>query len=340
MNSASQISTVLDKEKGSDVYGSVFLQVEGYVSDMKKSVKGIECIDSACCVNGFMGEEIFSLLTSRKFSYMTRRHSDLYKDKTIPLITQYTDQEEPIKFYYDFGPGYHASIDPQNHELSFEVGLSEIFAIRQMLMFCEKIKHVYKAGAKFFIIIDNLCAYITNDIPLQLTNNYVMQLRALIDEVKANDSISVLVESELFSLGEYLSLYQKQKNRLVSKQLSQLEVDNVTRFLGRECCINEATKRVARYKRAGTVTELLLSKLVDGVRLTQRATSETLAFRSFPGGDQRIQVGRMALTMNHKRRIVPLLVTSRNYNNYRLSELVLDGIPSQTVITVLYAAPL
>lgn len=330
---------MLNQDKLSGLNNSVSLQVEGYISEIITSIKERESIESSSCVYDFVEEKIFSLLTSRKFSYLSRKHSNLYKDKTIELIAKYTSQKEPIKFYYDLGPGYHASIDPENHELSFEVGLSELLAVRQMLIFCEKIKQIYGPGAQFIVIIDNLCAFVTNNIPLQLTNNYVMQLRALIQEVKANDLISVLVESEHFTIRDYLSLYQNEKDGWLPSQLSEREIENVTRFIGRNCCIKEATERVARYKRAGVVTELLLSKLVDGVRLTQRATSETLAFRSFPGGDQRIQAGRMALTMNSKRRIVPLLVTSRNYNNYRLSELVLNGIPSQAVVSILYAAP-
>jgi len=332
---------MLNKEKVS-VYSSdsVSLQLEDYLSEIIQSIKERDAIKHVCYANEFVDEEIFTLLTSRKFSYLSRRHSNLYKDTTIELIKKYTSQKEPVKFYFDLGPGYHASIDPKKHELSFEAGLSELLAVRQMLMFCEKIEQIYKPGARFFVVIDNLCAFVTNDIPLQFTEKYVVQLRALIKELKAQDLISVLVESEHFSLAEYLTLYQAEKDSWVPNQLSEYEIDNVTRFLGRECCVTEATKRVARYKRAGTVTELLLSKLVDGVRLTQRATSETLAFRSFPGGDQRIQAGRMALTMNAKRRIVPLLVTSRNYNNYKLSELVLNGIPSQTVVSILYAAPI
>lgn len=332
---------MLNQEKVSgSSSNAVSLQVEGYLYEIIQSIKERDEIKPVRYADESVDEEIFTLLTSRKFSYLSRRHSNVYKETTIGLIKKYTSQRKPVKFYFDLGPGYHASIDPKKHELSFEAGLSELLAVRQMLMFCEKVEHVYKPGARFVVVIDNLCAFVTNDIPLQFTKKYVVQLRALIKELKAQDLISVLVESEHFTLAEYLALYQAEKDGWVPNKLSKHEIDNVTRFLGRECCVNEAINRVARYKRAGTVTELLLSKLVDGVRLTQRATSETLAFRSFPGGDQRIQAGRMALTMNAKRRIVPLLVTSRNYNNYKLSELVLNGIPSQTVVSILYAAPI
>lgn len=331
---------MLNKEKLSSQNGIISIEVEYYVSEIIKSIKERGPIGSPCHLNDFIEEEIFSLLTSRKFSYLSRRNSNLYKDETIALISKFTDLKEPINFYYDLGPGYQASIDPQNYELSFEVGLSELFAIRQMLIFCKKIKKIYDPGAQFIVIIDNLCAFVTNDIPLQLTSNYVKQLRNLIHELKVNDLISLLVESEHITTAEYLSHYQKEKIDWFPSKLSKREIENVTRFLGRKCSIKEATKRMVSYKRAGIVTELLLAKLVDGVRLTQRATSATLAFRSFPGGDQRIQVGKMALTMNSKRRIVPLLVTSRNYNNYRLSELVLNGIPPQTVASILYAAPI
>ena len=204
-------------------------------------------------------------------------------------------------------------------DLSFETGLSELFALYQISEFTREVTEIYPNGVQFSIIIDNLCALATNDIPTDKTEHYSAELRSLIRETGTQSYINVLVESELFDESEYPRV---ELNDAVTteKTLSEEQIDNVSRFVGRRCDMPEAQARIANYVRATEVTENNLAGVVTGVRLTQRATDSTLGFRSYPGGDSRIQAGEIAITHNKKRALRPVLLTSRNivgYDQYR-----------------------
>jgi hypothetical protein len=259
--------------------------------------------------------EVFNIITGRNYSHLSRGKADKYKDDIFRHIKQDAQSGKPATFFYDLGPGYHASLYPELMELSFETGLSELFALYQISEFSREVSEVYLNGVQFYIIIDNLCALATNDIPIEKTIQYCADLRSLIEEIGAQHYIKLLVESELFEESDYPRL-KHPVSTTSNQSISEEEIDNVSRFIGRHCDMSEALARINLYGKASEVTEKNLSSVVTGVRLTQRATENTLGFRSFPGGDSRIQAGEVAITHNKKGKLCPILLTSRNISEY------------------------
>jgi hypothetical protein len=101
--------------------------------------------------------------------------------------------------------------------------------------------------------------------------------------------------------------------------------------------VQEANERIDRYRRTGIVTELLLARVVGGVRMTQRASATTLGFRPFPGGDSRTQCGHVAMGRNTHGKLRPILLTSRNVGAYELRSLTFPGLLPSLVNDVTYA---
>ena len=111
------------------------------------------------------------------------------------------------------------------------------------------------------------------------------------------------------------------------------------RFLGRSCDLAEAGERIERYRRSGIVTEMLLERVVRGVRMTQRATGATLGFRPFSGGDQRTQCGEVALTRRSKGGLKPVLLTSRNIDGYECANVGSPEVLPPSVPRLCWAEP-
>jgi hypothetical protein len=223
---------------------------------------------------------------------------------------------EPVSFWYDVGPGYHASLRPGEVDLSFDIGLAELLILFQIASFCHRVAELYPPGARFSLVVDNLCALRTNDIPVARTEEYCLRFRGLIRELELDDRVGMTVESEEFDLGEYDDVLAGVQPQPLAAPLSGDDLENVERFLGRPCSLAEAAERADRYRRTGMVTEHLLRRVVRGVRMTQRASETTLGFRAFPGGDSRTQCGEVAIGRNTKGKLRPVLLTSRNVDDY------------------------
>jgi hypothetical protein len=271
--------------------------------------------------------DIFQILTGRSYSHLSRGKAGRYKEDIIWYIEKDIKSEKPATFFYDLGPGYHASLYPGQMDLSFDIGLAELFVLYQISEFSREVSKVYSRGTRFYIIIDNLCALATNDIPTEKTIGYCTALRSLIEETGIQQDIRLLVESEQFDESDYPRL-EMPANTASNLTLSKEEIENVSRFVGRHCTMPEALARIRLYGHATEVTEKNLARLVTGVRLTQRATENTLGFRSFPGGDSRIQTGEIAITHDKKGKLRPTLLTSRNISEYDQYRFELPtGIP-------------
>ena len=284
--------------------------------------------------------EVFQILTSQRFGYLGRRKSEPYRAMVESKLAAQVSRGEPLRFYFDLGPGYHAGIYSHDCSLNFEASLSELLVLRQMILFANEVRTVYPPGIHFFVVIDNLCGRYTNDIPLENSMRYVGDFRRLIQEMGADDLVSLLVESEYFSCEQYECILDTIDKDQPMEIVSDAMVDNVSRFLGRKCSRKEAGIRIERYRRTAQTTEILLADKIDGVRLTQRATPTTLGFRPFPGGDQRTQAGSLAFTRKSNGKLRPLLITTQNSEQYDLLELsAFDSLP-KSVRSVLYADPL
>lgn len=312
-------------------------EIDAYLTDVMATIRSraapaVRAVPAA-------DEAVFDLLTSRRFCYLGRRRTAPYRDATLALVRRDMEGGGPVRFYYDIGPGYHASTQPGKRDLVFDVGLSELLQIHQVVQFCNQVAELYPGGARFFLVIDNYCALATNDIPVARTSGYVQRLRTLIEETGAGDRVALLVESEAFELSEYERVLAGVAAQPPPDSPGDADIENVVRFLGRSCSAGEAADRIERYRRAGIATEALLEREVHGVRMTQRATGATLGFRPFPGGDQRTQCGEVALTYRSKGGIKPVLLTSRNIDGFDCVGVESPGILPPSIPRVTWAQP-
>jgi hypothetical protein len=284
-----------------------------------------------------LAADIFTILTCREFCYLSRKKTVPYRDDVVGLLTEDVRRGDPVCFYYDIGAGYHATIHPEESGLVFGVGFSELCVLAQIASFCNRVAEIHPPGARFVLVIDNVCGLMTNDIPIEGTAAYCVELRRLIDETGVGDRVGVLVESEEFDVSEYEIDRARLAEDVAGLSPSPEDLENVRRFLGRWCDDAEARERIARYRQAGEMTERRLEGVVRGVRLTQRATGSTLGFRPFPGGDSRTQVGEVAIGPNAKGALRPFLLTSRNVGRYRCTRLEYPELLPSTVKYVTYA---
>ena len=286
-----------------------------------------------------VAEAIFDLVTSRRFCYLGRTKTAPYRADTLELLRRRMAMAEPFRFFYDIGPGYHASLRPEELPLRFDVGLSELLILFQIDALSRGVEELYAPGVRFWLVVDNLCGLRTNDIPLERTEAYCLRLRELIGQLQLESRVELIVESEVFRLEEYDRLLAELPLGPVETEPSPGAVENVQRFLGRRCSVGEAAERMERYRRTTTVTDSLVDSLVRDVHMTQRATGATLGFRPFPGGDSRTQSGEVVLGRNEKGRLRPFLLTSRNAADYELHRLSFPALLPPAVTHVLAAEP-
>lgn len=280
-------------------------------------------------------EKVFEILTSRQFCYLGKKRALSYKESVLEPLKRQIEQRIPLRFYLDIGGGYHASFLPNRDGLRFKVGLGELFALSQIQKFSERVLDVYKPGVRFHLVIDNMCAVLINDIPIEKTLLYIDSLRTLIKSVGMQELVGILVESDYFSESEYRDA--SAEDNLHALELTDKEHSNVARFLGRQCSKAEALQRTTRYRRVTEVSETLLNKLINGVHMTQRATKSTLCFRAYPGADSRIQCGEVALSTRSNGKMGPLLVTSTNFDSYDCSSYAFPGLLPDVISEVIYA---
>jgi hypothetical protein len=264
---------------------------------------------------------LFDAITHRRFCALSRSRVRSYLEVFVANFGHPFRRGESLEFWLDIGPGYHASLRPGTLPLVFEIGLGEYLMLTQVSAFIRSVASLYSPGIRFRLVVDNLCGLATNDVSIERTAGYCARLRQLIDEMGLAKHVQLFVESEEFALSEYYALLRDVEDQPPMVQISEAEIDNVARFLGRQCSQAEAVERIRLYQRTGAVTEQLLSGVVRGVRLTQRATPQTLGFRSFPGGDARIQCGQVALSRNSDRSIGSVLLTTRNIDFYTCATL-------------------
>ena len=265
-----------------------------------------------------IAELIFRTISGRRYCYLSRKRSAVYRDSALQSLAKRIALQQPIRFYYDIGGGYHAGISPADLSLTFEPGLGEMLIVRQISLLAQELAALHPHGIRFTLVIDNLCALLVNDIPLDKTEAFVDKLRAMIQYLDSPVDIDLLVESEHFSPGDY----DRGVDTVPAGKLPDTAtITNVSRFLGRHCSAQEASMRIALYHHISEQTDRNINSLLDDIRMTQRATPETFPFRPFPGGASRIQAGELALFVDEHGNCKPDLVTTENYACVRLFEL-------------------
>ena len=304
------------------------------LSDIRQPLSANECALSTDEPEQ-VAEAIFRTISGRRYCYLSRKRSAVYRDSALRSLAKHIALKQPIRFYYDIGGGYHAGICPTDLSLTFEPGLGEILMVRQISLLARDLATLYSHGIRFTLVIDNLCAALVNDIPLENTEAFVRKLRAMIRSLNSPVDIDLLVESEHFSLGDY----DREIDAVpAGESLDSAAVANVSRFLGRHCGAQEASMRIALYHHISEQTDSNINSLLDDIRMTQRATPENFPFRPFPGGASRIQAGELALFVDEQNICKPTLITTENFECQRLFKLDLgpeiDGHPLPVLIGI------
>jgi hypothetical protein len=198
----------------------------------------------------------------------------------------------------------------------------------------------YAGGVRFSLVIDKMCAHLVNDIPLTKTRRYCSVLRELIRGLGVDRIVDVLVESEHISMTDFERERARSGDSPDTVTLTSKQYENVWRFLGRSCDEGEAWERVLRYREVIEASERLLTPLIHGVHLTQRATASTLCFRPFRGGDSRIQCGLVALAKNSHGKLHPRLLTTGNLAEFELHQCSFPDLLPASISSVTYAEPI
>lgn len=283
---------------------------------------------------------VFDVLVKREFCYLSKARVAGYRPNILQLIGAATQQGAPIDFYYDIGGGYHASLRPGVEDVSFTLGLAEMFMLRQIRKFASRIAAFYPPGVRFHMVVDNLCAHLINDIAVEHTLSYCRALRELIRQTHMEGLVELLVESEHCSIDDFERIRAAHRIATRQEEITLQQHRNVERFLGRLCDGSEALARCIRYREVTAVSGSMLEPLIRGVHMTQRATGTTICFRPYPGGDSRIQSGEVGLRTTSGPQLGPVLLTSTNVTDYLCyRDRPIDVLPP-VLPHVTYAVPL
>ena len=273
--------------------------------------------------------QVLDLLGGRRFTHLSRTQAQPHLARMQPVLQADMDAGRPLRFCYDLGPGYHASVRADFADLRFAPGLGELLALRQIRVFAQAVRSVYPPGVRFELVIDDLCAWIANGVATEQTVGYCAQLQALVARVGMQQLVGVLAESAVLGQSTYRQAFEALPRATVMPVLTPHERDNVSRFVGRACDDDDARDHLERYQRALRVSERLLAPHLGGVRLTQRATASSLGFRAFAGGDARLQSGEVDVVLGEGMSPRPGLITSRNGWLYTRRPLAAHRLPER-----------
>lgn len=312
--------------------------LRSYLRDVMRDLRTPPVSKAALSEPAAVAEGMIDLLFGRQFSYLGRSRARVYEDAIRSTIVRSVERGEPIPFYFDIGGGYHATVQPGKQSYTFDAGLGELFVLTQIARLRQAVAQVYAPGVRFSLVIDNLCALLVNDIPLAKTLDYCARLRRLIEGLHLKDRVSVLVESENFSVAELDSAARAAGPAQIAPMTPKRH-RNVERFLGRPCTEKEAFERELRYHAVVHASEHQFDRIIDGIHMTQRASPTTMCFRPFPGGDSRIQSGQVVMTRNPGAGVHPMLMTSTNIDRYSCTTFRFPDLLPREVDHVVFAAP-
>ena len=260
-------------------------------------------------------------MSSREFTYFTRVKSESYRNIICNKIVGLLNDKKKLTFYLNLGGGYHAKV---SGELSFEPGLSELLALFQVKKFLDKISGTYPFGVNFEIIIDNRCAELANGISIVDTICYCDEFTQIIERLGLSDNIKLILESDLISKEDFTKKIIALEKKFIP-EISGRDIQNACRFCN-DNCTSDMNVLAEKYKIINFISREISSEYSkDGIHLTQRATERTFPFRSFPGGDSKIQCGKIALLVENGVIKKPILVTTNNIEDYNITKIDLTN---------------
>jgi len=281
-------------------------------------------------------DRLFETLASREFCALSLGRVAGCRDRVVAGVKRALHRVEPIHFYYDLGGGYATSFRSGAARPVSDVGLAELLLLHQVTQLSARVRQFYPVGIRFSLVIDNLSAFLVDDVPLSETALYCRSLRRLVDDLSLPTLIDLIVTSEYFSVSDFaeawpcgagvpdIAALMNRSQRIASGEL----VGGHDAAEG-ECACGVHTARQA--------AESLLAPMIRGVRLTERATTGSLGFRPFPGGEATGERSEVVLTRGRRTALAPMQLTAANLADYRVERHGVAGILPSTVVEVGYA---
>lgn len=300
-------------------------QVTQWLADILKAFDNQKSTDqtgdaSEKSSTGGTAKKIFTVLSHRRFTHLSRHQSEKYRANIESNLEIDIRLGRSLHFFYDLGPGYHASLRSDFRDLRFEPGLGELLALRQISILAKEVLRVYAPGVRFGIVIDDLCAEVVNDVPIYQTSSYLEKFDSLISTLGMQDWVKIVAESRILSHERFHDSFIKKNVSVKDLNLesSRVQMENVSRFVGRLCSHQEVVEYLQRYQAAQDTSKSMMTEHLTGVRMTQRATDSEFGFRSFAGGDARHQCGEVDIEVSEDlTALKPVLTTHVNYARHR-----------------------
>lgn len=165
------------------------------LQDLRKPANAGSALSSALATSQAALEHVLQVLGGRRFIHLSRTQAQPYLARMREPLQADVDAGRPLRFCYDLGPGYHASVEPDFTGLRLLPALGELLVLRQIHAFGCGVARVYAPGVHFSLVIDDLCAWVTNDVAPIHTARFIHRLKALVRDVGMQDRVSVLSES-------------------------------------------------------------------------------------------------------------------------------------------------
>jgi hypothetical protein len=281
-------------------------------------------------------DRLFETLASREFCSLSLGRVAKCRDRVVASAKRALHRVEPIHFYYELGGGYATSFRSGAARPVSAIGLAELLLLRQITQLSARVRQFYPVGIRFSLVIDNLSAFLVEDVPLTDTAVYCRNLRRLVDALGLQALTDLLVTSEYFSVSDFAEAWPRRAGvpdiaALTSKsrRIAAGEVAREHDSADEECtCGVHAARRAA---------ERLLAPMIRGVHLTERTSTGSLGFRPYPGGEASLERAEIVLTRAGRTALAPMRLTAANLADYRVERHGVAGILPSMIVEVGYA---
>jgi hypothetical protein len=278
-------------------------------------------------------DRLFETLASREFCSLSLGRVAPFREMVVASVKRALHRGEPIHFYYGLGGGYATSFRSGAAQRVSDVGFGELLLLRQVMQLSGRVREFYPVGIRFSLVIDNLGAYLLEDVPVPETLAYCRNLRRLIDDLGLPSWTDMIVTSEYFSVSDFAAAWPE---GVGAPSLATL----TNKAAGREPARRDgaADAECARCVHAARqASKQLLAPMIRGVHLTEQTTEGSLGFRPFAGGDSSTERGEVVLTRTGQTAVGPLRLTEANHGQYAVERYRVPGVLPASIAEVGYA---
>jgi hypothetical protein len=214
-----------------------------------------------------------------------------------------------------------------------EVGLGEVLLLRQVTQLAARVRQFYPVGIRFSLLIDNLSAFLVEDVAMTSTLAYCRNLRRLVDDLGLSGMTDLIVTSECFSVADFAEAWPR------GAGVPDIAVLTTKTRPADRVCRGEAEDGECgrRIQAAHHAADRLLAPMIRGVHLSERATTGSLGFRPYPGGEASRERGEIVLTRAGRTALTPMRLTAANHADYQVERHAIAGLVPSAAIEVGYA---